>query len=160
MTTPINSGTACAALGCGSLLPLSSPRACSRELPSRRDLAASKLAEAKAAASCRAPKLRVHARWYLSDFPPSVALSHRDFLREQILFAGSNRSEMKPGIPKGSWFPSQSWLTFRTALLRVPFKACCEADEHFVRKQTLRAWGDCQARSRPIRESRARDSIW
>jgi hypothetical protein len=44
------------ALEWGSLLPLSSPRARSRGLQPRASLPASKLARAKAAASCRTPK--------------------------------------------------------------------------------------------------------
>ena len=64
MTTPqkverqiVSIGRERTALEYGSPLSLSYPRACSRVLPSQRDLPASKLAEAKAAASCRTPKL-------------------------------------------------------------------------------------------------------
>ncbi|MGO8732063.1 MAG: hypothetical protein ACLQVM_04635 [Terriglobia bacterium] len=49
------------ALECGSLLPLSSPRACSRGLQPGASLPASKLARAKATASCRTPKRAVVA---------------------------------------------------------------------------------------------------
>jgi len=51
-------GVRCEALECGSSLPLSSARACSRELRPGAQFPASKLARDKAAASCRTPKLR------------------------------------------------------------------------------------------------------
>jgi len=66
-------GQACEALECGSLLPLWPKPAC--WLPRWRppanwrgivlsiEIPASKLAGRKAAASCRTPKLRIHARW-------------------------------------------------------------------------------------------------
>ena len=49
-------GCGCETLECGSLLPLSCPRACLREFQPRAQFPASKLACAKAAASCRTPK--------------------------------------------------------------------------------------------------------
>ena len=64
----------CAALECGSSLPLLLQPACwlqdrgavdvpAGKLAARKEVPASKLAGRKAAASCRTPKLRVHARW-------------------------------------------------------------------------------------------------
>jgi len=50
------------ALECGSLLPLSPSRTCSRECQPRAQFPASKLAGDKAAASCRTPKLRTSAK--------------------------------------------------------------------------------------------------
>ena len=76
LTTPINERVGCAALECGSSLPLLLQPACWLQDRAAMGLPASKLAGRKAAASCRTPKLRLHARWKQSDFPPSVGLSH------------------------------------------------------------------------------------
>src|SRR5208282_531163 len=67
----LNHVRACEALDCGSSLPLSSPRACSRASQRESTFTASKLAGPKAAASCRTPKLRIHARWECNAFPAS-----------------------------------------------------------------------------------------
>jgi len=56
---PTQLGRTCEALECGSLLPLSTPRICSPGFQPREQFPASKLARAKAAASCRTPKPRM-----------------------------------------------------------------------------------------------------
>ncbi len=66
---------ACEALECGSLLPLSSPRAGSRGFQPKAQIPASKLARANAAASCRTPKLRRHVRLEC-DVPNAGGRSH------------------------------------------------------------------------------------
>jgi len=50
------------AFECGSLLPLSLRRACSRKFHPETSFATSKLVHAKAAASCRTLKLRIELR--------------------------------------------------------------------------------------------------
>jgi len=84
-------GCGCETLERGSLLPLSCPRACSREFQPRAQFPASKLACAKAAASCRTPKRAAPAQALGAD---TGLLQHIN--RNPATFAADLESRITP----------------------------------------------------------------